>query len=168
MEITEVVETAHEVHARQQCFGTVNQGARPAHQIVHALTEGSVEPFDKSGIDDALALSGFDQAFHPGGVTLGKAPFNGQNACEPLLNDLDNGNVRPGHHLASTDFACPVRKFATKGLAKSRHLTGQTIDRQQQRPTPGYGPDFVHQGLDQIQISLWADHAAQPQSRRDG
>ncbi len=56
MEITKVVETAHEIHACGEGFGSTSQSTSAADQVVQTLPEGGVEAFDEGGVDHAFGL----------------------------------------------------------------------------------------------------------------
>ena len=132
MEIAKVIEAAYEVHTSHQGFGTTSQCTGASHQVVQSLAEGGVEPFDEGCIDPTFSFLGcLDQAFYHFFVTLHNASVHGQHTFRPLLDDLHNGNVRPGDQLATTDFSTPTRQFAAKSQSESGDVTGQAIHRQQ-------------------------------------
>src|SRR5213596_3213964 len=124
MIIAKVIEAARDIHASYQSFGTTRQGTCPSHQIVQTQAKRGVESFDESGIDDAFfALCGFDQALHHFFAALNNTPVNSQDTIHTLFDDLNDGDIRPGGHLAATDFASPVRHFTSKSHPKGSDIT---------------------------------------------
>jgi len=109
MEIAEVVETAHEVHASRERFGSPSQSTSAANQVIQAHAEGGVEPLDKSCIDHAFSiLRDFDQTFHHFLAALYNASINRQYALRALLDNLHDGNRLPGDQFATANLASPV------------------------------------------------------------
>ena len=162
MRITKVVNAADDVHPRFKGMRFVYQGARPARQAIEALAKSSIEAFDKSGIDDTLALGFPDQIAHHLFTALNNVPGNVHLSIQVLLDDLNDGDIGPGYQMGSPLFAAPIWQNAPKRVAKGRDITGQAIHSQQQGPAKGHIPDFVGQGLDQIQITVRTDYPTQP------
>jgi len=128
MIITKVIEAAGDIHTRHQGFGTARQCACSSHQVVEPQAKCGIETFDESRVDYAFAiLSSFDQVFDHFLAALHNTPVNGQNTFNALFDNLHNGDVWPGNHLATTDFASPAWYFTSKSHPKSSDVTCQTI-----------------------------------------
>ena len=132
MEVAKVVEAAYDVHTSHQSFGASSQCAGASYQVVQPLTEGGIESFDVSRIDDTFSFLGcMDQVRYHFLAALHNTTINAQYAIHPLFDDLHNGNVRPGNQLTTTDFSTLTWQFAAKSQSESGNVTGQAIHRQQ-------------------------------------
>jgi len=112
MKVAEVVEAAYQAHAGGQSLSLMGQMASAARQGTDRLAKGGSEAFDESGIDHAFSLCRLDQPFHQVFRTLRNAPLHVQDAFHALFDDLHNGDVLPGHHLAPSRFALGARVLA--------------------------------------------------------
>ncbi len=64
MRMTEIIQTAHDIHTGFQGMDIASQGASSPGQTIETLAKGGVEPFNESGVDHTLSLGLADQALH--------------------------------------------------------------------------------------------------------
>jgi hypothetical protein len=163
---TEIVNTAQDKHAGLQGLGLSSQSSGAAGQMGQAFPKSGIEPFDESGVDAALTLTGLDEGRDLVGTALNKASLNGQAASSALFDHLHQVQFGPGPQFGPPTL--PVaRQFGAKSAIKSPDITGQTIHRHQQRPTQGHRSHLSDQGFDQGFVSATTNLATQPQSGRD-
>jgi len=160
MRVTEVVQAADDIHAGFQGFGFAHQGAGFASQAIETLAKGGVEPFDESGIDRTVSLGLVDQALYHLLSALNDAPGNVQLTVPTLLDDLGDGNIRPGNQPGASLFAVPERHSRAKRVAKGGDVADQAIHCQKQGTAQGHALDLVGQSLNQVQVSVDTDHTA--------
>ena len=145
MEIAEVVETAHEVHASRKRFWLPSQSTSAANQVIQAQADGCVEPFDESRIDHAFSiLGGLDQSLYHCLAALHNAPINGQDALYTLLDNLYDGDIRPRDQFATAHLTSLARQLAAESQLEGGYVAGKPIYSQQQRPTKCDRPHLIH------------------------
>ena len=69
MRITEVIQTADDIHSGEQGLCFAGQAGKP-------LAEGGVEALDKGGVDPARSLGNLDQTPDHGLTALNDAPID--------------------------------------------------------------------------------------------
>jgi hypothetical protein len=137
MKITEVIQAANDNHASDQGLSLAGQGAGVADQAGKPLAEGGIEPLDQGGVDPTRSLGNPDQSLDQRLATLNDAPVDVQLSGTTLLDQLHDGNVRPGDQLRASFFTFTARQGGTKSGLESHHVTGQTIHSQQQGTAQG-------------------------------
>ncbi len=167
MRITEVIQTADDIHSGDQGLCFAGQSACAAGQAGKPLAEGGVEALDKGGIDPARSLGNLDQTPDHCLTALNDAPIDVQMIGTALLEHLDDGDVGPGDELRASFFTPAAGHSRAKSRLESGHVTRQTIDGQQQGAAQGDLAHLLRQGLDQDQISPGAYRTAQPQPGGD-
>ena len=151
MEVAEVIETTHNIHAHHQGLKSANECAGTAYQMIQSLTEGSVESFDVSSIYRASSfLRNLDQALYQFFAALHNTTVNAQHTVHPLLDDLHKGDIRPSNQLATPPFTAPTWQLAAKSQPESGDVTGQTATKDDKAqspllclPVPGSKPNLV-------------------------
>jgi len=53
---TEIVGASNQIHARLQGFEATSGVTRFARQAGQSLSEGAIQPFDESGVEDSAAM----------------------------------------------------------------------------------------------------------------
>jgi hypothetical protein len=130
------------------------------------LPKGSIEPFNKSGVNPALTLRGLNEPLNHPTTALHNPTLDGQLTGGAFFDHLHNGYLRPGSPLAPA-WLTKAGHFGPKRSLKSFDIAGQAIHRQQQGPTQGQLSNLPGQSLDQAFISVRTYHPTQPQPGRD-
>jgi hypothetical protein len=127
MRMTEIVQTANDIHASFQGLNFASQGTSSPGKAIETLTKGGVEALDEGGIDLPSALCFLDDGLDHRFTALHNAPRNVQLPIDTLFDNLHNGDVRPGNQLRASQFSLAARQSCPKSFAEGRDVACQTI-----------------------------------------
>lgn len=156
--ITEVVETANQVHTYVQGGDLSCWTASAAGQDSQPLAEGGVEALNVGGIDRAAALRTLQQVLDQLLAALDNASLNRQGTGRALLDDLDNGDAGPSHQAGTSSLAVPGQR-RPEDLLEGTDIAGKPIDCQQEGPAQSHLAYLGRQLLNQGCIPVLADRA---------
>jgi hypothetical protein len=120
-----VIERSQPEEGRLQRAWGRGPGPRAAGQASQRLREGSIQAFHEGCVADGLALADFQPLGKARSLALAKPRLNGQKAFRRVLNDLDKGEVWPGHQTGTPRLAAGQAR--TKSRLKSTPLAGPAL-----------------------------------------
>ena len=157
----EVVDTGHQVHERLQGLWVANQRPAAPHQDRQARAEGGVQALDESGVELGSAVALCQQGLGSFQTALCHVPGNVDHPLSlAALDHLADVNVWPGDQPGASTFA--IWQRAAKHRLHGLDIGDKAIHADQQRASQSTSADDLHQAQDQVLVSLFGDHTAQP------
>src|SRR5512135_1171520 len=163
----EVVRTPDQVHPRSQRVRSSGDRPATAGQLTKGTAERRVEPLDVRRVNPR---PGPGRREHRGDGLGGPPDYPAGDGDEAssgvVLDHLAQEQPGRGHQPWPARTAGAHRVAEDSG--EGGHVAGQPIDTDQEGQVAGGPTDHPHDGQDQGQVTVEADHPAQPEPRRDG
>jgi hypothetical protein len=168
MDDTKIVRAANQVHPRVQSLQTGSGVPTFARQAGQPLSEGSIQPLDKSSIEDASPARELKQLFRLIQYPMSHPPCDLNHPF--FLRSLDHcANVEVWPNLqARSSHSHRAFDLLSKRSADAPRIRAPAVCQHEEGTQASRAlANLSHQAISQATIPRELDHSAQPQARRN-